>query len=687
MHSIASCFARRRGSRLLALAALATVISVAGTTRPLHAAWHYQGNAAYAGATGVEVTEGSVHTISDGAGGTYTCWSDDRNGDFDVFIQRLDDDGAVVSGWPTSGFNVQPLVGDQTDPRIALDGAGGVYVVYESPHSNTGRDVYITRVTSSAAVASGWCELGVRLTEASGDQVDPNVARDGDGGALVTFHDSSKIYAARVASTGSITWSTSDATSAGAPTLPSVVDDGDNGAIVVYRASGRLFGQRYRGSDGAGQWSGSTSYPDVLTIVDSGSVNEDASIATDEIGGVLVAYAESNDISLQRVTTGGTVWSSAITVCSATGTQSKPQVVSDAAMGAIVSWVDDRSAPTTAVYVQRVRSGTTYTTCWTANGVAVVSSVLADPTLSMDADGVGGAYMAWSTNDVSVRHIDSHGDLGTLWGLSPVSGSVQKHTSIAVTTDTTAVVSWWDDRSSKEGVYLNEGSFSAPAIPDGLTDLTIDDTGKNTHLLGWDDPSDDPTHGAASTYILRRSTSAITEANFDNATLLAEVSASGGPYCYTVSGLSSCTTYYYAIRTRFGCQVSDISNVPSGATNCSGTDVLCGGFGARQAPPDLEGAMPQDLELNAVGSNPTSRVAALQFGVPQTSHGQHAKLTIYDVAGRRLRTVFDGTVPAGVHKAQWDLRDDAGRLLGGGVYFARLRLGGQTLTRTVVVQP
>jgi flagellar hook assembly protein FlgD len=40
---------------------------------------------------------------------------------------------------------------------------------------------------------------------------------------------------------------------------------------------------------------------------------------------------------------------------------------------------------------------------------------------------------------------------------------------------------------------------------------------------------------------------------------------------------------------------------------------------------------------------------------------------------------------AGVHQVQWDGRDDAGHGVARGVYFARLRLGPETLHRTLVL--
>jgi flagellar hook assembly protein FlgD len=60
-------------------------------------------------------------------------------------------------------------------------------------------------------------------------------------------------------------------------------------------------------------------------------------------------------------------------------------------------------------------------------------------------------------------------------------------------------------------------------------------------------------------------------------------------------------------------------------------------------------------------------------------------LAIYDIAGRRLRTLLDRNIGGGLHDVVWDGRDDGGRTVGAGVYLVRLEAGSVTQVRKAVV--
>ena len=59
-------------------------------------------------------------------------------------------------------------------------------------------------------------------------------------------------------------------------------------------------------------------------------------------------------------------------------------------------------------------------------------------------------------------------------------------------------------------------------------------------------------------------------------------------------------------------------------------------------------------------------------------------LAIYDVAGRLVRSLVAGRVPAGYHATVWDGKDDRGHAVASGVYLYRLEAQGKVLTRKLM---
>jgi subtilisin-like proprotein convertase family protein len=72
----------------------------------------------------------------------------------------------------------------------------------------------------------------------------------------------------------------------------------------------------------------------------------------------------------------------------------------------------------------------------------------------------------------------------------------------------------------------------------------------------------------------------------------------------------------------------------------------------------------------------------IRFSLPVATD---AALEIFDVAGRRIRTVAAGRMGAGLHAERWDGRDDGGRPVAPGVYLYRLNAGAYSSNRRVVV--
>ena len=103
-----------------------------------------------------------------------------------------------------------------------------------------------------------------------------------------------------------------------------------------------------------------------------------------------------------------------------------------------------------------------------------------------------------------------------------------------------------------------------------------------------------------------------------------------------------------------------------------------GNEGPPTAPDSLTGApdggTPAAYALRGAAPNPFNPSTTLSYDVP--AGGGDVRLDVLDARGRLVRTLVAERRAEGRHEAAWNGRDDAGRRLPSGVYFARLRAAG-----------
>jgi hypothetical protein len=98
----------------------------------------------------------------------------------------------------------------------------------------------------------------------------------------------------------------------------------------------------------------------------------------------------------------------------------------------------------------------------------------------------------------------------------------------------------------------------------------------------------------------------------------------------------------------------------------------------------LTGVGPQDrfgLVVRAM-PNPARTHVTFLAALPVAGH---ARLVVYDLAGRVVSTPLDQDLPAGPRAAVWPTTDGDGRLVEAGTYFYRLTLDGRETTGTLIV--
>lgn len=95
-----------------------------------------------------------------------------------------------------------------------------------------------------------------------------------------------------------------------------------------------------------------------------------------------------------------------------------------------------------------------------------------------------------------------------------------------------------------------------------------------------------------------------------------------------------------------------------------------------------ENSLPESFELGSNYPNPFNAGTVIPYTLARSTQ---VELAVYDVLGRRVRTLVDRFETPGRHQVAWDGTDAAGRELASGMYFYRLTAGDVTKSRQMVL--
>jgi hypothetical protein len=357
---------------------------------------------------------------SDGAGGAIIAWQDFRSGtSWDIYAQRIDANGNTK--WTSDGIPICNQADQQMTPQIAEDGAGGAYISWLDDRNYT---VYAQRVSSSGTAM--WTANGVQVYLGTGLASDHKLITDLSGNAILAWVDNRNgwdgdIFAQKLSNAGSRMWTASGVQVCVYGSYVGnmqMIADGGNGAIIVW----------------------------------------------DEY---LIGGYNNRDIYAQKINSSGiyqwTLHGKAI--CTAANSQTYPKLVPDGSGGAIIVWNDERSGGDYDVYAQKV-----------------------------DASGT----LSWTPGEVAVCALGS-------WQLDP---------AIISTSSNGAIIAWRDLRSGMdEGVYIQElNHLGAPlwAVNGVLACTTpgsqfypnLINDGNDNAILSWNyDNSQNPPNGYTEIFV------------------------------------------------------------------------------------------------------------------------------------------------------------------------------------------
>ncbi|MFQ6113488.1 MAG: FlgD immunoglobulin-like domain containing protein [bacterium] len=106
------------------------------------------------------------------------------------------------------------------------------------------------------------------------------------------------------------------------------------------------------------------------------------------------------------------------------------------------------------------------------------------------------------------------------------------------------------------------------------------------------------------------------------------------------------------------------------------------GFGPIVGVKEDIASIPKKYELSQNYPNPFNPETSINFTIPSN---QEVKLDIYDLLGKRVKTLLNRKMEAGMHTIAWDGTNDSGQTVASGTYFYQLRTKGFKKTKKMVL--
>jgi len=582
-----------------------------------------------------------------------------------------------------------------------------------APSRSTILRVVLLGVLAAASViphtaSADWPQFGRAISTASDDQSGPGIVPDGAGGALIVWRDSRSL---------SLNIDVHHVLASGEMDL---VWPGDGRAVLTDALA--------------------------LSIVPQGK--EFPAIVSDGAGGAIVTWPDARsilnglDIYAQHILASGNLdraWpANGVTVCSVTGEQIAPVIVADGAGGAVIAWVDNRAGATvndSDVFAQRVLASGLVDARWPVNGRAVSRAPKTQFGLGIVGDNAGGIIVTWTDtrsgnpgSDVFAAHVFGSGVVDPLWpvdgaGLCTAPGS---QTAASVISDGTsgAIVAWTDTRDGTNEIFAQRVLISS-AIATGwpingrLVSIggvdevtpTLAPDGAHGAIVAWGGgPSGH--HNMLAQHVLAAGVidaawpvggASLSFASSEQTSQKMVSDGAGGAIVTWQQGgfdifaqrvlASGAIDPAYPRNGRPLANIPDLQQTPAIVASGAGGAIVT--WMDKRNGKDFDIYAMQVLEALPTGvrdttpsftfaspsPNPASATATLRFDLPRESS---VRLSIYDVAGRRVRELDSGVRTAGDHAITWDLRDTSGRAVASGVYFARLEVEGRAATRKIM---
>jgi hypothetical protein len=90
------------------------------------------------------------------------------------------------------------------------------------------------------------------------------------------------------------------------------------------------------------------------------------------------------------------------------------------------------------------------------------------------------------------------------------------------------------------------------------------------------------------------------------------------------------------------------------------------------------------LSMNLASANPVRHKAVIRYSLPGSTQKKHdITISVFNVYGKQVATILNGTATSGFHRVTWNGTDNSGQSVSSGVYLVKLNTERATLSRKI----
>lgn len=95
--------------------------------------------------------------------------------------------------------------------------------------------------------------------------------------------------------------------------------------------------------------------------------------------------------------------------------------------------------------------------------------------------------------------------------------------------------------------------------------------------------------------------------------------------------------------------------------------------------------LPKTITLYANFPNPFNPITHIRFAIPEKNHQNRVTVTVFDLNGRKVKTLLDQPLNAGMYSVTWNGTNESGEKAGSGMYLSVLKVGGAIHTAKMLL--